>query len=187
MDPVVDKLMLNAALERLIAGEDSDCSAMRTIIAYGDTLDKEKFFALESSVTTKSGGDAISGHTAEQGNVSIEDKEAETHKEHSYGIKKDRVGHYKIWKSGEGLLKFHHFWKSDLTTQIEAEDRPEVYHLGYDPKTFEPEHFGYEHESTIFIFWLLLWFRIKVASLELLFGKEKAKYRSLRIHISTKF
>lgn len=187
MHSLNDKLQLNAALERLVAREDEDGSAMRAIIAYGDKLDEAKAFSFDGTYDRKSKGDAVTGHTPEQGNVTIDGKEEDIHKECTLGFKKDRVGHFKIWKASNSLIKFHYFWKSDRATQVDEEDMPEVYHLGYNTKTLEPVHFGFECERTIFIFWLLLWFRLKYDSLVVLFGKESPKYCALNISITSKF
>lgn len=187
MHSVVDKLMLNAAIERLIAREDDDCSAMRTVIAYGSKLSRGNHASFEGSLDLKSSGDAVSGHTAEQGNVTIEDKDKEVHKECAFGIRKERIGHFKIWKEREGLIMFHHFWKSDIATQVEKEDMPEVYHLGYDEKTFEPEYFGYEHARTIFLCWFLLWIRFKWFGLKLIYGKEQGISGKIGISLTSKF
>ena len=186
MSSINEKLLLNAAIERLIAGEDADLSAMRAIIAYSDKLDKKNGFSFEASFDGRSSSDSISGHTAEHGNVTVEDEAHEVHKECALGIKKDRIGHYKIWKARNGLIMLHHFWKSDRTTQVEKEDMPKVYHLGYNTKTLEPQHFGYEQERTIFICWFLFWFRLKWRNLKLLYGKERAKYYEVMLSMTTK-
>ena len=145
----VSRMAVNAAIEQLVARSDESGEAARTVIAYGHTLKKAGKLKIILSSNTTTSGDSISGHTAEHGEVSIEEPEHQEHKEWAYGINKDRVGHYRLWKEGDGLLIFHHFWKSTITTQGPDDEDPEEYHLAYDPGSLEPNYLGVERKRVV--------------------------------------
>ena len=143
-------MAVNAAIEQLIARSGDWKEHARVIIAYSDTLKEAGFVQYEGSRTKTFSGDPVSGHTAEHGNVTMNDREHEEHEEWAYGIEKDRVGHHRLWKgSGGRLVCFHRFWKSSVTTRG-WNDGPEEYHLGYNPESLEPIYLGILRRKVIF-------------------------------------
>ena len=135
---MVSRMEAGAAMERLIARDENWRDAARVLIAYGNTLKIEGTFLAEGNMPRIGGGGSITGYVAGHGDVRIEDQNEGEAKKFSIGVKKDRVGHYRLWKVKEGVLAFHHFWKSTITTQGDDDTKPEECRLFYDTKSLEP-------------------------------------------------
>jgi hypothetical protein len=103
----------------------------------------------------------VSGHTPEFGDVTIKDESREEQIEKSFGVYKDRVGYYRLWKDSDGTLRFHHFWKSGITTQSVFKAGPEEYYLGYDTRSLEPLYLGLLQRKILLRFWL--WKKIEIS------------------------
>ncbi len=127
----IKRMAVNAAMEKLVARADEDGEAARVVVEYGSKLKKSSRVQVEYASSTKSSGDEVSGYSPGQGEITIKDKEREEEKEWAFGVHKDRVGYFRLWKEEEGQLQFHHFWKSGITTKPIDDEGPEEYHLGY--------------------------------------------------------
>lgn len=171
MTPNIQRMAVNAAIEKLIARADDDGEAARVVVAYGSRLKKSGPVSIEYASITKSSGDEVSGYSPGHGDISIKDNEREERKEWAFGVHKDRVGHFRLWKEKEGLLQFHHFWKSDTTTQSVDGEAPEEYHLGYDPFSLEPKYLGVCRKRIVATFWFGLSVKISREFLEEIYGK----------------
>ena len=137
----MDKMLVNAAIEKLTAGSDSSGEAARIIVAACASLPCRNIVSIEAS-NKSSKNDSFMGHT-KHGDVTIKDEKAEETKEWSVCIHKERVGYYKVWKMKEGQLCIQYFWKSDITTQpIDEDSAPPCYYLGYN--SANPLYFGVE-------------------------------------------
>lgn len=144
------RMEVNAAIEKLIARSEDSRAAAQIVIQYGDGLRTSARFQVEASSSKTSRGPKVFGYSPGHGNVTIEDKEKEETQEFVFGVYKDRVGHYRLWKVGQGLLSFHHFWKSGLTTRGSSGSDPDVYRLGYDQQSLLFTFLGIERARIIF-------------------------------------
>jgi hypothetical protein len=183
MTPNSERMAVNAAIERLITRVDEDSEAARIIVSYGSKLKKSGSIQMEANSSTKSSGSEVSGYSPVQGEITIKDKEHEEQKEWSFGVHKDRVGYFRLWKEGEGLLKFHHFWKSSITTKSIDDDGPEEYHLGYDVVSFDPKYLGVRRKRVVFTLWLGITLEISHFYLEQIYGKVP-RFRGIGIKLS---
>jgi len=143
------RMEVNAAIEKLIGfSEDAD-NAAQTVILYGDDLKTSAALQIEGVSAGMSRGRGVSGYSPGHGNVTIEDKDKEETREFIFGVHKDRVGHYRLWKEAPGLLCFHYFWKSGLAVRGFSDTGPDVYRLGYDQQSLLPEFLGVERSRCI--------------------------------------
>jgi hypothetical protein len=124
-------LVLNAAIERLVAGDDATAESARTIIAYGAKLKCTGKFEISLTFPWHT-NNSVQGATNEPGDVELDDKN-ETQKKIGRLIKKERIGHYRIWKNSGGYLIFHYFWASEIHTQGDESPPVRSFHLFYDP------------------------------------------------------
>ena len=164
-----ERMAVNAAIEKLIAQDDEDGEAARVVIEYGDSLQTSGRIQISRSRHTKSSGSEVSGYSPGHGKVTVKDEGKEEHTEWDFGVHKDRVGYFRLWKEQNGLLRFHHFWKSGITTASMTQ-LPDVYHLGYEPESLEPNYLGIERKSTILKFWLGVTIEVHKTYLEPLYG-----------------
>lgn len=147
MTTVLERIQVNAAIEKLIERYDEESA--KIIINFGHALPEEATFS--GSVTVpKINTKSVTGYTAERGNVSVDVDKKEKYKQLTWGENKERVGHYKIYKVFDGRIAFHHFWASDETTQVDKEDAPTIFTLGYDAETLNPIFFGRWGERVVF-------------------------------------
>ena len=79
----------------------------------------------------------MTGTTPDKGNLTINTDETRDI-DWSSGIKKERVGHFRLYKEQEGIIAFHKFWRSDMATEPDEEKHPPLYRLHYDAKSFAP-------------------------------------------------
>ncbi len=172
-----DRIAVNAAIEKLIQRHDPLEPHAHVVIKFGSTLRKSSMVSVEYCKRASS-GDSISGCTPDQGEVTIKDSECQKEKEISIGIHKERIGYFRFWKLAEGVLAFHHFWKSSLTTVSMDEIEPDQYCLGYDPETLDFEYFGmWGQKKIVFRIWLIWWFIFRVQHMEQIYGKVPFKRR----------
>lgn len=148
----VDKMLVNSALDRLVAQQDPDGSAAQIVIDYASQLQSSAQLSFERNSTRTKDNGSITGYAAGHGNLSIKDRETEE-RNISIGVHKDRIGHYKVWKVGEGIILFHHFWKSDLTTKGE-DDSVKEYILCYNTNDRSPKSFGVRE--------MVFWFEVNL-------------------------
>lgn len=153
--PEVSRMEVNAAIERVIAGSDEMVESLRIIISYGHKL-KKNTFGFEYTSNQTSGG-SVSGYAEGVGNVGVDEDEREEVVEHSWGLSKERVGFYKLWKDASGRLVFQYFWRSDVSTQVSGEI-PDEYYLAYNEKTLEPLYLGVLRDKVVFPLWIGLYF-----------------------------
>lgn len=185
MPSAQERMVVNAAIEQLIARNDDCDNAARIVIAYGSKLRCSKSFIFEYNTKANNSKESTSGYSPGHGEVTVQNEEREKHLEGGFGIYKDRVGHYRLWKDSEGLIKFHHFWKSGITTKNPEDDGPDEYHLGYDPKSTEPRYFGVARRQIIFSVWLGLTFKITRGYLDVIHGTLKKNHLYFGIGISS--
>ena len=170
MTPNEERMAVNAAIEKLIAKADEDGEAARVVVSYGSKLKASEKIQIESVTNQKSSGGEVSGYSPQHGEITVKDEKREERKEWTRGVYKDRIGHYRLWKEDDGLLKFHHFWKSGLTTKSPDSEDPETYHLGYDIATLEPKYLGIRRKRITAKFWLLCTVEIARPYLEPVYG-----------------
>lgn len=133
-------MAVNAAIEKLIAQDDPNGDAAQVVIEYMHHHKPEAPIALEYRTEETRSGGSTTGYAAGHGNVSIDDNETKV-QSGSFGIHKDRVGHYKIWKKADDIICFHHFWKSDVITRVDITSQKE-YVLCYNTSDLSPKSFG---------------------------------------------
>ena len=165
-----ERMAVNAAIEKLIAREDGDGEAARIVVNYGSKLKKTGDISIEWAKNKKSSGGEVSGYSPQHGEITVKDEEREEQKKWEFGIHKDRIGHYRLWKGEEGQLRFQHFWKSSLTTRPIEGKGPEIYFLGYDPASLEPKYLGVLREKITFTFWFIYTVEIVHPYLEPVYG-----------------
>jgi hypothetical protein len=163
--PVNSRLEVNAAIGMLINRSDSSEDAARVVIQYGDRLKTAGSIQMESSTTRIKRDPLVSGHVRGFGNVEIEVEES---KEFTFGIEKNHIGHYRLWKGAAGLICFHHFRKSGLVTQGSSEEDSEIYHLVYNPQSLEPRYFAIKRYRIVLN---LSFVQFRVIYLEPIFGE----------------
>jgi hypothetical protein len=142
---MISKMDVNAAIEGLIRDQDITDPNVQLIVEFSNTLPIKNWFSGESFSWSQK-DDSVTGRT-EYGDLTIRDAH-ETTEERSFGIRKERIGYYKVWRTSRTRLCFQFFWKADLSTW--AEERPMTYHLRYDSETLTPTYFGREYERVIF-------------------------------------
>jgi hypothetical protein len=118
----VDRLELNAHIERLIESRGGDAQARAALEEFACTLKRASPVALEGMISRPGG--TVSGQTPEHGSVQVDDDRART-TEFSKGVVRERVGYYKLTRQTKDLLIISHFWKADEGTQSETELAPE--------------------------------------------------------------
>lgn len=119
--------------------------ALKIIIAYAQDLPVIGDSIEITSIKCPDPDKKITGCTDELGEVTVHNPDKRpgvwTH-----GPDKDRVGHYRMWRTERGELFFHHFWASDVDTASETRE-PIKYHLFFDYLRLEPTSFGYYEVS----------------------------------------
>ena len=132
----VDRLELNAQIERLIDSRGHDEEARAALAAFGAGLKPGSPVQMLGAIIKP--GSTVSGQTPEHGTVKVEDEKPER-KEFEKGVIQERVGFYKLTRQ-KNLLVISHFWKADVGTQSETELAPE-WALALD-RWGSPEWFG---------------------------------------------
>lgn len=140
-----DKTVINAAINALLENP-SDCESAAIIIEFGSRLPDSDKLSYQSSITTRTNGGSVTGHTKEQGNVTVPHDDEET-KEFSHGVYFERAGFYKIHRMGARIV-FLNFWKADIITQGTS-GLPTEYSVLYDPKTLEFKDFAEKIEKPL--------------------------------------
>ncbi|MEK7612214.1 MAG: hypothetical protein AAB407_02645 [Patescibacteria group bacterium] len=182
MSQKIDRIAVNAAIEVLISQNDENGEAARTVIAYGSELQRSGFVTFESVKSTKSSGKKMSGYSPGHGDVPIQDQERKERKEWQFGIHKERIGYFRLWKEDEGELCFHHFWQSSIATKSCANRDPDVYVLGYETTSLQMEYFAIERLKTIWTFSIgRRTYTVQLLYLEEIYGKSP-KICGIRIH-----
>lgn len=142
-------MAVNTAIEKLIARADDDGQAAEIVIRYGSKLKQSGLFEVQTSIKSNSSGNSVSGYSPGHGEVTVQDSEREKHIEKNFGVYKDRIGHYRLWKTAEGGLRFHHFWKSDMTTMGIDGKEPQEFYLGYDQRSLALTYLGLRHKHPL--------------------------------------
>ncbi len=140
-----DKAEINAAINALLENP-ADSEAATIIIQFGNTLPDSDKVSYESSITTKAEGGSITGHTQEQGNVTVP-HDHEEKREFSRGVYFERAGFFKIHRLGDRIV-FMNFWQADITTQG-TNELPIQYSVLYDPNTLEFKDFAEKIEKPL--------------------------------------
>jgi hypothetical protein len=118
----MDRLELNAHIERLIESRGADAQARAAIEQFASTMKRASKVAVEGKISRPGGN--VSGQTPEHGSVQIEDDRPQT-TEFAKGVSRERVGYYKLTRQTKDLLLITHFWKADPGTESETELAPE--------------------------------------------------------------
>jgi len=140
----VDRLELNAQIERLIDSRGHDAEARAVLAEFAAGLKSGSPVQMLGAIIKP--GSTVSGQTPEHGTVKVEDEKAER-KDFEKGVIQERVGFYKLTRQ-KNLLVISHFWKSDAGTQSETELAPE-WALAFD-RSGNPEWFGERAVKPIF-------------------------------------
>ena len=112
----MDRLALNAMVERLLESNGQDAEAREALAAFTTEMKRSSPWRFYSHISTP--GDKISGQT-NLGTVEVEnDKPVE--RQISLGAREERIGYYKLIRQGREL-EITHFWKSDVATHSETE------------------------------------------------------------------
>lgn len=129
-------MVLNEAITKLT--NEWDENAAKLVVEFGNKLPKAKLINCAIIYRNKDRG-TMSGHTREGGEITVKIPERNEKKEIELGIKKERVGWFKLWKEKQGVINFHHFWASDaITKELDSENDSLGYRLEYDSKTLIP-------------------------------------------------
>lgn len=147
---------VNAALWKLVEGQEIPSSA-QTVIEYAMTLPEGiSSFGGEIGWENSEDSGRIQGHT-EHGNVSLNENEKQRVTK-EFGVKKDRIGHFRLYWRGDRML-FHHFWASGAGTAGTREFASEFV-VVFDKKTKQALKFGVFEPKPIHIFWVSISFSI---------------------------
>lgn len=137
-------MTVNAALWNLTNGQDVPASA-QVVVDYTRQFPEQKAFLTASLVALPSKDDSTSftGHT-EHGDVTIKDTapSGSVPEEKTYGMKKERLGHFRIWRTAYAV-HFHHFWASDETTRGSFDCLPTEYVIRVSKSGIHAVKFGY--------------------------------------------
>lgn len=150
-------LEINASLWNLVEGKDVKESA-KVIISYAALLPPSNRYVMEGS-SRMNHHERYTGQT-DQGNFSFEE-EKEKSKEFSYGLNKERIGHFRLWRVNN-LIFFHHFWASALETSVD-ETYVKIYGISYDVENLELDGFGRVRKFTT---WKLTLFNLELKLLK---------------------
>ncbi len=169
-------LELNASFWNLLNREKVE-ESVNEIISHFHTLKSHTGLEISGNYYKKNKND-FKGMT-DIGEVTL--KQEETNKSFNHGISKERVGHFKIWKTGKDKLWFHHFWASEYDTAASESGEPEVekFRILFDPTTLKLLHFGVERKKPLFS---LGWFHISKLFIFPIFGKDE-KFSSYQLEI----
>lgn len=115
----MDRLALNAMLERLLDSDGHDEEARHVLAAFATDMERSSPWRFYSHISTP--GDRITGQT-NLGTLEVE-SDRPMEREMSLGAREERIGHYKLIRQG-GELEITHFWKSDAATASEEEMAP---------------------------------------------------------------
>jgi len=172
----MDRMLVNAAIERLINKNASGEDAM-VVIKFCENFPVKKGLAIQytSDSTDQSN---VTGAT-EHGDIKIESSEKK-HTEFDFGIKKERVGYYKVWKEKKNVLAIQYYWKSDTSTESESGPPPE-YRLAYN-KDLSPRFFA----QIVFKPWATFRSGSQVTSigydkLEVFYGEALILFQNIRV------
>lgn len=148
MMPPQDRMAVNAALETLISG-DASVEVAQTVVNLCAHLPKRASLSGELNKTKTYDGEKFEGATPKHGQMDYDSGGERTeHVEKTFGVEKERIGHYRVWRDAAGVIGFHRFWKSSLTT--EGTDKVDQYRLGFDPSSMSPTWFGVERTRIVF-------------------------------------
>ncbi len=140
----MDRLELNAQIERLIDSKGEDEEARAALAEFASGLKPGSPVQMLGAIIRP--GSTVSGQTPEHGTVKVEDEKTER-REFEKGVIQERVGFYKLTRQ-KNLLVISHFWKSDLGTQSETELAPE-WALALD-RAGSPDWFGERAVKPVF-------------------------------------
>lgn len=165
-------LEINAALWELIAGENIE-EAARVVIDYGHALPMtRKWLRGELNIDVAVPPEQMTGST-EFGDVTIQQEDEGKKSIHkTFGVVKERMGHFRLWREAENCICFHKFWKSDISTSGSEEVEVDQYRIIYKLKDLNLIHFGIEEKIVLFSFG----FSIFQTRLNLMYTKEAINF-----------
>lgn len=127
-----ERMVLNGALIRITEGTDV-AEAAKTIVEYGSRLPVANSNTFTGKLITTKQGPSVHGYAAGHGETEIPRQEETTEKEWEFGVHKERLGYFRLWHHSSGVIAFHHFWKSSLSTRGD-ESKPPEYRIRFDPQ-----------------------------------------------------
>jgi hypothetical protein len=159
----IDRIRINAAIERLLGGTDTWEVDARFVIQECRDLRKRSFFRLtiNKPATTDEDEGFISGHAPGIGDVTIRNrqpKEKSTEPLFESGITRERMGHFKVWREATHEIGFMYWWKAHLSTQTPDDEEPTEYFIGSTPEG-EPAYVGILRERYVFSTFLSKYYR----------------------------
>ncbi len=178
---MINKIEINAAIDRLLTSKDFDLEAARTIIEFGLGMKVGGRPTVEIAITTRDNS-SVQGYASGVGEVEYKKSENEKKLEKTFGIHEERVGSYKLRRRKSNIISIRPFWKADLTTTGDAEENPEVYSLGFKEETADPIFLSIREETKrLPIFPLpipgvgILFFKISLIFERYIHGEKKGK------------
>lgn len=155
MFSVDERMLINAAIERIVSRSDDMHEAARIIVQFGSRLKNASRMRLSASVRAESTDDNISGYSPGVGEINAKDEKSKEETHHlELGCNKERVGHYRMWRERDTRICLQHFWKSELSTMSMDDEEPDEYVLGYDEETLTPQYVGIRRSRTLSIPWI---------------------------------
>ncbi len=140
----MDIMTVNVALWNLSKGQDIPASA-QVVVDYTRQFPEQRTFLTASHVALPSKDDSTSftGHT-EHGDLTIKDTapSGNVPEEKTYGMKKERLGHFRLWRIAHEV-HFHHFWASDEMTQASFDRLPTMHVIRVSKSGTHAVKFGY--------------------------------------------
>lgn len=167
----INRFEVNAAIEQLLAGTESWEEHARVIIRNCHELHPKKMVGLSIGSLPGKDEESITGHSPGVGNVTVKDEQKKEREGVEFGIYRERIGYFKVWRQRGTEIGLKYWWKADLETQNpdEPEQTPE-YYLGYDKETLQPKYFGVEREKKVMRFLMGTLYRVY---LEPMYGEVK--------------
>ena len=157
--PKQSRFVVHAAIQALVDKEELDEESALSVASFAGGLKKKRHVSAEW-VLAPSDDDDITGYTGELGNVKIRDSSSEEDTEGWWGVYKERVGKYILWKEREGLINFHETGKED-----------NLYYLWYNPLTLDFVGLGIQTRQHLCSFWFVFWVRIYRMGVEIIHGR----------------
>lgn len=129
-----ERLLLNAAINKVVEKKDESGESIALIIALGNLLETSPPLSIQGYLKSPFSKDPpMLGHT-EHGQVNMNEEENTPVKINVGEPKLERAGNWKIWKTCPGVLTITEFWASGPTTRA-SHDEPLEYWVCYDPAT----------------------------------------------------
>jgi hypothetical protein len=172
----INRLAVNAAIEKLLAGTDKWEEHARIIIRNCHLLRPRGYIVLGVGPTTvETDEEIVTGHCPEGSDISIHDTPRKETREWEFGISRERIGYFKVWRERDSEIGIQHWWKASMGTRSPEDPGPLEYFLGYDKTNLEPMYFGAEHEEPVFTFVGMEFYRIRLEVIHGAAGRKRLR------------